>query len=212
MSMQGCYIGTVVARSDISDKEHDKALGRVKVLIRNISDIESDINFINPVGENVLTIMDSSTTEKIKKNEVWAYVLQPNHGGSLGTYNKGTNKVSTNVNAAAGNMSTVAGDHTGPAQGTKDGAGVNSTNNDFAGEYKNNAAAGTYSIPPIGATVIIQFINGKRGLPVVMGTIHGAAAIESIYGAQDVGTATGSPDTPKPDYPTEYKKREQSRR
>jgi hypothetical protein len=201
--MFGCNIGTVVARSDISDKKNNVALGRVKVLIRGVSDISGTENFTNPLGSSTSEITNV-TSEKLKNNEVWAYVLQPNHGGSLGIYDIKTNEVELDAKAAAGNITIASGDHVGPKQGTKDTAAVNPNNNDFAGEYKNNAVNGTYSIPPVGATVVILYINGKRGLPVVIGTIHSAEAIASIYEASEAGTSGGE-EAVRPDYPGERK-------
>ena len=202
--MFGCHIGTVVARSDISDKKNDTALGRVKVMIRGVSNINGTENFTNPLdGESSeLTVI---TSEKLKNQEVWAYVLQPNHGGSIGLYNIKTNKVDLDEGAAAGNIEIAEGDHTGPKLGAKDSAAVNPNNSDFAGEFKTNAVHGTYSIPPVGATVIVQYINGNRGLPIVVGTVHSATAISSIYEASDTGATSDEDKRSLPDYPNEYK-------
>mgnify|MGYP000856141198 CR=1 FL=1 len=197
-------IGTVVASSDISDKQNKEALGRVKVLIRGVSDIAGSESFTNPLGENTTSIT-TNTSEKLKKHEVWAYVLQPAHGGSLGIYSVGDDKVNLDSGSAAGNITIAEGDHTGPKLGTKDSAAVNPNNGDFAGEFKNNAVHGTYSIPPVGATVIVQFINGKRGLPIVIGVVHSAKAIASIYAASDTSVPGSGEDPPRPDYPSEYK-------
>ena len=82
----GCYIGTVIANSDISDARNTKALGRVLVLIRSKSDIAGTEQGKNPFGQNICRTITNETLARVKQSEVWAYVLQPNTGGAQGSF------------------------------------------------------------------------------------------------------------------------------
>lgn len=187
--MSAVYIGTVIANSDISDTRNTEALGRVLVSIRNKSDTSGNENFINPFGSNIGSTLTSESLERLKRSEVWAYVLQPNSGGALGSFNPASNYTKphndsnnptnpyTRSPAAAYSGIVAAGNN-----GTDPGSAANNTyDNSFAPDNRDGAVKGTFSVPPIGATVAVSFINGSRGLPVVIGTLMGTEAIKSIH-------------------------------
>ena len=44
-----------------------------------------------------------------------------------------------------------------------------------------------------------------RGLPIVIGTVHSAEAIASIYEASETGAPSSSDEAVMPDYPSEKK-------
>lgn len=194
------FIGTVIANSDISDTRNTQALGRVLVMIRNKSDIDGSEMFSSPYGQNLCSKMSPETLNRLKKTEVWAYVLQPNSGGAQSSYNPGSDIArpsndssdvkSLNKKAPAAGYSgllAAGNDNTDPGS-----SAVNTTDNNFAPDNRDGAVKGTFSIPPIGATVAIMFVNGNRGLPVVVGTLMGAEAVNSIH-----STDSGA----KPSYP-----------
>jgi len=198
--MSEIYIGTVIANSDISDTRNTEALGRVLVAIRNKSDISGNESFINPFGANISSTLTPESLERLKKTEVWAYVLQPNSGGALGSFNPASNYTKPHNNssdptnsdtkspAAAYNVITAAGN-----DGTDLGSAANNTyDNSFAPDNRDGAVNGIFSIPPIGATVAVLFINGNRGMPVVVGTLMGTEAIKSIH-STDGGVMPGYP-------------------
>ena len=200
--MDGVYIGTVVDNSDISDTRNSEALGRVLVMIRGKSDIAGSESFKNPKGKNLNRSITASTLERIRDTEVWAYVLQPNTGGAPGSFNAGNNttKPSSDSNAdiyAKAPAAAYSGSAAAGINGADAGSSaVNTTDANFTPDNRDGAVKGVYSIPPVGATVAITFAHGKRGLPVVIGTLVSAEAIESIY-STDSGAKPSYPITTK---------------
>lgn len=187
--MSEIYIGTVVDNSDVSDTRNTQALGRVLVMIRSKSDVSGAESFKNPKGKNLNRRISDETLERIRDTEVWAYVLQPNTGGAPGSYNSGFDvaKPSSDSNnptdiyakapAAAYSGSAAAGNNGADAGSSA----INTTDANFTPDNRDGAVKGTFSIPPVGATVAISFAHGKRGLPIVLGTLVSAEAIESIH-------------------------------
>ena len=197
------YLGVVIANSDISDTRNTKALGRVLVMIRGKSDVSGSEVFKNPFGENMCRKMSNQTLERVKRSEVWAYVLQPSTGGAQGSYSPGYNYTRPSNDGSAQNKADLgAPSNAYQANSVTDGrigndngsSGINTTANSFTPDNRDGAVKGVFSVPPIGATVAIQFLNGSRSMPVVMGVIHGEESIASIF-------STGGVGSPMPDYP-----------
>lgn len=203
--MSEIFIGTVLDNSDISDTRNTQALGRVLVMIRGKSDITSGESYKNPKGKNLNRSISDTTLERISDTEVWAYVLQPNTGGAPGSYNPGSDTIKpssdsnnptsiyTKAPAAAYSGNAAAGNN-GSDMGT---SAINTTDANFTPDNRDGAVKGTFSIPPVGATVAVSFASGKRGLPIVIGTLISAESIESIY-STDSGASPSYPiTTPK---------------
>lgn len=197
------YLGTVIANSDTSDTRNTRSLGRVLVMIRGKSDISGSETFKNPFGENMCRKMSNQTLERVKRSEVWAYVLQPSTGGAQGSYSPGYNYTRPSNDSSYQNKSDLgAPSNAYQANSVTDGrigndngsSGINTTANSYTPDNKDGAVKGVFSIPPIGATVAIQFLHGARSMPIVMGVIHGEESIASIY-------STGGIGSPMPDYP-----------
>jgi uncharacterized protein involved in type VI secretion and phage assembly len=70
-------------------------------------------------------------------------------------------------------------------------AGVNPYGNCYLTENYSDSGKGMFAIPAINSKVIVAFLNGARGIPVILGKIHSGTEIDQIYA---VGTAY-------PDYP-----------
>lgn len=198
----GIYLGTVIANSDISDKRNTKALGRVLVLIRSKSDVAGTESFKNPFGSNMCRKITNATLERVKRSEVWAYVLQPNTGGAQGSYSPHYDYTRNSSDGSSPSRSDLgAPSNAYQANSVTDGkigadlgsAGVNTTANSYTPDNRDGGVKGIFSIPPIGATVAVMFAHGARSMPVVVGVIHGEEAIASIY-------STGGVGTPMPDY------------
>lgn len=196
------YIGTVLSNCEYGDVRNTEVMGRVLVLIRGKTDIEESINFINPFGDNLCGQIPPASLDRIRRSEVWAYVLQPNTGGAPGSYNPAynytkphsdsDNPTNSRLKAPAAHYGIMIGagnDGTDIAS-----AAYNTTDSDFAPDNRDGAVKGIFSVPPIGATVAVSFINGKRGLPIVLGTLMGAEGIASVFGA-------GGEKGPLVDYP-----------
>lgn len=200
--MSDIHIGTVIANSDISDPRNTEAMGRVLVMIRNKSDIPQTEDYVNPHGSNLCRALSPETLNRVNNTEVWAYVLQANTGGAIGSYNpcKNHTKPHNDANdpndsykkapAAAYELTLGAGNNSTDAGS----AANNTTDANFVPDNRDGAAKGIFCIPPIGATVAISFLNGNRGMPVVIGTLMGKEAYGSINSA-------GSSDGPMPDSP-----------
>jgi hypothetical protein len=202
--MSEIYIGTVIDNSDISDTRNEHALGRVLVMIRGKSDIASSESFKNPKGKNLNRSMSDETQTRVRDTEVWAFVLQPNTGGAAGSYNAGSDitkpssdsnnptSIYTKAPAAAYSGNAAAGN-----AGTDPGSSAtNTTDANFTPDNRDGAVKGIYTIPPVGATVAISFIHGKRGLPIVIGTLVSGEAINSIH-STDSGAQPSYPITTK---------------
>jgi len=202
--MNDIYIGTVIDNSDISDTRNTKALGRVLVMIRGKSDIASNESFKNPKGKNLNRSMTDETQKRIRDTEVWAYVLQPNTGGAPGSYNANSDAVKpssdsndpTNIYAkapAAAYSGSAAAGNNGSDAGS---AAINTTDANFTPDNRDGAVKGIFSIPPVGSTVAVTFSHGKRGMPIVVGTLTSGEAIESIH-STDSGARPSYPITTK---------------
>lgn len=192
----GIYIGTVVENSDVGAGD-GYALGRVRVLIKGKSDMGTE-NYKLPRGGNLCNSISSDGLKTLQRTEVWAYVLQPNSSGAAaGKYNATTDVTvpagsthPSDLNLTPPGKAYTVGGITDKFISTNTGsAGVNATSYCFAPDLRSTGSHGQFSIPPVGATVAVQFINNNRGMPIVLGTIHGADDIASVQ-ASTGGNAT----------------------
>jgi uncharacterized protein involved in type VI secretion and phage assembly len=53
------------------------------------------------------------------------------------------------------------------------------------------------SLPSVGTTVVVTFINGKRGMPIIIGVLPSGADVDAIHGI-------GIGDEIYPNYPTAF--------
>jgi len=198
------YIGKVILNSDIADEDNIRPLGRVKVLIHGESYVntEEDDQYKYPLGGNIPGGTASpETIKRVKEYELWAYVLQPIAGtGSMARYNAKNNVALTsdadNITfdesmPPAGSYPLVVSDgFISTSTGT---AGINPNGFGYTPDNRTNTSKGMFALPGIGSTVIVGFMNGSRGLPVVLGVLPGYDSVESIYGTGVDGVYPGYP-------------------
>ena len=191
MNLNRLYIGTVLNNSDISDVDNKQPKGQVKVLINGISTTSADGDEYGfPFGQNLDKTISPKTKELVDKYEIWAYVLSPvtGGGGSLARYNASKDLAivsdtdfPTNLDdtAPAENYTniTIGDGFTGDDPST---AGVNPNGNSYTPDNRTNQPKGLFAMPNVGDVVLVSFINGARGLPVVLGVLHGVRSIKSM--------------------------------
>ena len=176
---------------------------RVKVLIVGQTSAENE-NFQNPRGKNNPSTVSQKVLDVVNK-ELYAYVLQPVAGSGSGTtYNANKDLVSV---SDTGDIEELDG--TPPAEAyfnIKDNfiggmgsssAGVNPTAGAYSPDNRSNAYKGMMALPGVGANVVVSFMNGVRGMPIVIGVLPSAADVDSIHGI-------GLGDEMYPNYPFAY--------
>jgi len=204
MNLNSLYIGTVLNNSDISDVQNTELRGRVKVLINGISTVSSDNeNFGFPFGRNVNNTVSPKTKELVDDHEIWAYVLSPitGGGGSIARYN-----ASKDLAIVSDTDFPTSLDDTPPAENytnftTGDGftgndpstSGVNSNGNSYTPDNRTNYPKGLFAVPNVGDVVLVSFINGARGFPVVLGVLHGVKGIQSMNSTDEEGVYPNYP-------------------
>lgn len=215
------YIGKVMRPTDIVQVENGKAKlpeGRVMVKIEGLTQTDKhneDYKF--PLGKNIPGGVSDRNVILMEAHEVLAYVMAPVVGGDspgrfynnppgaepggIATYSEthDVSLVKNKENATQGNS--IANMF---AKGRPDAftakpdvvgtAGVNTYGNNYQVNYKDGQSTGSFAIPHEGATVAVQFLNGSRNMPLVVGVIHGGQAIQGI------NSSAGAPDT-YPSYP-----------
>lgn len=197
------YFGKVIFDSDMLNEDDKRPYNRVKVLITGVSDNENE-SFNQPRGKNnPKTISEEGL--KIIEQEFYAYVLQPVMGSGSGTkYNANKDILSVsdvgdiedlNAIPPAEAYHNVSDDYVGGmGMGT---AGVNIMAAGYGPDNRSNAYKGMMSLPGVGSTVVVSFINGKRGMPIIVGILPSGADVDSIYGV-------GLREEIYPDYPLAY--------
>ena len=197
------YFGKVIRDSDLLNEGDTRPYNRVKVLIVGQTSVENE-SFQQPLGSNSPSGISQQALDVVDK-ELYAYVLQPITGSGSGTvYNATKDLVSV---SDTGDIEELAGQPPAEAYfGVKDGfiggmgsdtAGVNATAGAYSPDNRSNAYKGTMSLPSVGANVVVSFMNGVRGMPIVLGVIPSAADVDSIHGM-------GLGDEMYPNYPFAY--------
>ena len=193
MNLNSLYIGTVLNNSDISDVENKQPKGQVKVLINGVSTTSAggdEYGF--PFGKNIDKTVSPKTKELVDKYELWAYVLSPvtGGGGSLARYNASQDiafvsdtdfPTDLDDTAPADNYTniTICDGFAGDDPST---AGVNPNGCSYTPDNRTNSPKGLFAMPNVGDVVLVSFVNGARGLPVVLGILHGERSVKSISG------------------------------
>jgi hypothetical protein len=197
------YFGKVIFDSDMLNEEDKRPYNRVKVLINGVSDITNE-SFNQPRGKNNPNTISEEGLEIIKQ-EFYAYVLQPVSGsGSSTRYNANKDILSVSdvgdiedLNAippAESYYNISDGFVGGMGTGT---AGVNPMAAAYGPDNRSNAYKGMMSLPGVGSTVVISFMGGKRGMPIIIGVLPSGADIDSIHGV-------GLIDEIYPNYPVAF--------
>jgi hypothetical protein len=197
------YFGKVIFDSDMLNEEDKRPYNRVKVLINGVSDITNE-SFNQPRGKNNPNTISEKGLEIIKQ-EFYAYVLQPVSGsGSSTRYNANKDILSVSdvgdiedLNAippAESYYNISDGFVGGMGTGT---AGVNPMAAAYGPDNRSNAYKGMMSLPGVGSTVVISFMGGKRGMPIIIGVLPSGADIDSIHGV-------GLIDEIYPNYPVAF--------
>lgn len=201
--MENLYIGKVIYDSDLLGDDDNTPKNRVKVFINGVSSA-GDENFKQPRGitnENTIT---SQSLDVVGK-DVYAYVMQPIMGsGSGAQYNASTDILtvadSGDINDLNAQPPAEAYSHVndGFIGGNNIGtAGVNVTAMAYSPDNRSNAYKGMMSLPGVGASVVVSFINGQRGTPIIIGVLPSIADVASIHGV-------GLEDDVFPNYPFAY--------
>jgi len=202
MDENGIYIGKVIYDSDIADTANKRPLNRVKVLIEGKSDTDSaPTSYKYPRGSNAGGSITPRTLSLLDK-EVYAYVLQPIMSpGTNARYNATTDKISANDSnypddpdsrPPAANYG-IYGGYDGFSQHNIGTAGINTTSNAYTPDNRSNAGKGLFALPGVGCTVLVGFLNSKRGLPIVLGCMQGYDSIRSIHGTEMDGVYPNLP-------------------
>lgn len=193
------YIGKVIRDSDLLEANDNRPYNRVRVLIIGQSSIENE-NFQQPLGSNNPNTISTKLLDVVDK-EVYAYVMQPVAGSGTGAvYNaqKDLISVSDTGNIEALNARPPADNYhnaTDSFIGGSSSAGVNPTAHAYSPDNRSNSYKGMMSLPGVGATVVVSFLNASRGMPIIVGVLPTAADVDSIH---DVGNGI------YPSYPFAY--------
>jgi hypothetical protein len=203
--MDGLYLGKVILNSDISEEGNNRPLGRVKVLINGVTQVDIGTKrdqYKYPLGSNIASTASAKTIQNVKNYEVWAYVLQPIAGsGTMGKFNakSGTTVVSDSDYPDDPSLSVppaglfpleVTDSFTDNNNGS---AGINPNAHAYTPDNRSNASKGIFAVPAVGSTVLVGFINGSRGMPIVLGTVMGYTDIGSIYESDSEGVYPSYP-------------------
>jgi len=182
------YFGKVIRDSDLLNKEDTRPYNRVKVLIVGQASAENE-NFQQPLGKNNPSTVSKQVLDVVDK-ELYAYVLQPVAGSGTGTtYNANENLISV---SDTGDIKELDGQPPAEAyfnvsdnfiggMGSST-AGVNPTAGAYAPDNRSNGYKGMMSLPGVGANVVVSFMNGSRGMPIIIGVLPSAADVDSIHG------------------------------
>ena len=197
------YFGKVIRDSDIISEGDTRPYNRVKVLIIGQSSAENE-NFQQPFGKNNPSTMSRPLLDVIDK-ELYAYVLLPVSGSGTGvTYNAAKDLVSV---SDTGDIEDLDG--TPPAESYfnvsdnfiggmgSSTAGVNPYATAYSPDNRSNSFKGMMSLPSVGTTVVVSFMNGVRGMPIIIGILPSAADVDSIHGI-------GLSEEIYPNYPFAY--------
>tara|TARA_B110000503_G_scaffold128784_1_gene200282 strand:- start:440 stop:1075 length:636 start_codon:yes stop_codon:yes gene_type:complete len=191
MEGNGIYVGRVIYDSDLADTSNKRPLNRVKVLIEGKTDMDPNyVSYKHPRGINAGGSISSRTLELIDK-EVYAYVLQPVMAtGSNVRYNASSDQISVSDSNYPDDIDSrppavnygVWNGYDGFNQAKIGTAGVNTTSSAYTPDNRSNAGKGLFALPTVGCTVLVGFINSKRGLPIVLGIIPGYDSINTVHG------------------------------
>jgi len=204
------HIGTVVSNADYTNTANGQYLGRVLVIIPGLTITDkvrgSKQRSHKAAGANAEGSLNAKTIKEVEHFEkIWAYVMAPITGeSSMGKYNR-TNDTSSladgndMANFSSNNYTsppasmfasqTLDGHSGGPAVNMT--SKVNPYGNCYITENYNDSGKGMFSLPSVNSKVIIGFLNGSRGIPIVLGKLNSGTEIEQIY-----GTGEAYPDYP----------------
>ena len=220
--LNSIHIGTVVANADYTDDKRGQYLGRVLVKIPGLTVIDKNIKTYKSAGSNVGGNLDEGLIKQVENSEkVWAYVLAPITGESaMAKYNRTKdfstlsdsadvsrmyeNSTYSTVPATQFSAQSFDGHTEGPAVNMH--AKVNSYGNNYVTSNYSDSGKGMFALPAVNSKVLIGFINGARGLPIVLGKVNAGSEMEQIYGAgeaypdypnifENTRTATTTPPT-----------------
>lgn len=186
----GNYLGIVIQNNDPEKR------GRVKIFVphvsyglyRNWDKIETDKVFTNLGDPDLNDIID-----QLKDVLPWAEVAGPLFGGNAsGRYNSVTKKVyTTNTNVwtqeepLQGNRPAAAFTGIGSLHDGFNDAGKTGIINPYSFEYTpsdySNLAAGSFTIPNVGAHVWVFYQGGDHDCPVYWATSYSQADYKRIY-------------------------------
>jgi len=197
------YFGKVIFNSDMLSEGDKRPYNRVKVLINGISSIV-DESFNQPRGKNNPNTI-SSTGLKVIGEEFYAYVMQPVAGSGSGTsYNANKDIITVSDVGDIEDLNAIppAESYYAISDGFIGGfgtgsAGVNATAAAYSPDNRSNAYKGMMSLPGVGSTVVVSFMNGKRGIPIIIGVLPSGADVDSIHGI-------GIRNEIYPNYPVAY--------
>lgn len=212
MKLYGLYKGVVIFDSDVADTANkDNAQGRVKVKIEGVSyTANKNESYKFPRGSNIDGGVLPENISNIDSFETWAYVCAPIIGeSSMGRYNAARDRASVSDSS---DMSIFGTDAVGTPPAAQFGlhsvsdafvsapnvlgtAGVNTYGREYFCDNRSNMAKGVFTVPSVGTHVLIEFLNGNRNYPVIIGALNAASDIEDILSV--------SPKV-RPDYPLAF--------
>jgi hypothetical protein len=202
----GLYKGIVVENSGYQ-RDGTFIPGTVLVKIDGITPRRFVERYKGIPSKNVGGTLDKDTAIGY---EIPAYIMTPIMGeSSMGKYNASSNKssISDVTTDAAGFGSSKIPLKPPSAQFSimsqrdkfsdgpeKNGTTINNSDgNSFFPDHRYKAGKGVFAVPEVSARVLIQFCNGSRSFPIIIGKLNTSDEIEGYYTAGDTET--------KPTYP-----------
>lgn len=191
------YIAKVIYDTDRLKPDVTRPYGRVYIKIIGLD--PGDSNFQSSQGSNNPNTMSAKELEVIGRTFP-ADVMQPIFSSGTGTtYNANKNLIGVQDVGSIEDQTAVPPAESffgvsdefigGPLTVT---AGVNATASAYSPDNRSNAYKGMISYPRKDSTVVVSFLNGLRGNPIILGYYVGTANLDSIA---DVGNGI-YPDVP----------------
>lgn len=182
------YIGKVIYDTDRLKPEDTRPYGRVYIKILGID--QGDSSFQASQGSNNPNKLTPEELEIVGQTFP-ANVMQPVFAGGSGTtYNANKDLIGVQDTDDIEDESSIPpadsffdiSDYYNGATSTVT-AGVNTTAYAYSPDNRSNSFKGMLSYPRKDSTVIVSFINGLRGNPIILGYYVGEANFDSIASA-----------------------------
>jgi hypothetical protein len=202
MKYHGLYYGTVIRNSDIvygDTGELTIPAGRVLVKLDGLSFTDKqgeEYNF--PFGNNISGSVNSKNLELLEQYEILcdvAHSVIGNDGAGVYSAKTGDSTISESSDtsiwseaqehgsAPARMFQSEVSDGYGGEVGNIGTASVNTNALAYASDYRSNQARGSFSLPGVGARVLVQFINGSYTQPVITHVIQSEVSFANMFDA-----------------------------
>lgn len=202
MKYKGIYYGTVIRNSDIIYGEVGVPVlpaGKVLVKIDGITFTNKQFEEYNfPVGSNLSGGVQTENLALLESTKIMcdvAYSVIGNDGA--GFFNSKTGEATISESSDSSLLSEPENHGFSPAHmfqsdiadaygGSVDNSGTASVNTNalaYGTDYRSNQARGNFSLPGVGARVLVQFINGNFSQPIVTHVIPSTSSFAGMFDA-----------------------------